>query len=785
MAVAGAVLLVLPRAAAVRAAQAAAGPATLERTTVARVAVVGQVRVDEEAIRVHLHTRPGMQLDRDTLDRDVRAIYAMGFFDQVAAEVDPAEEQGRVVVTFKVSERPLVRTVDIRGNRKMKREDLETALKIRPHTIFDPVQAARGIVAARKLYEEKGYLDARITYRTEDLGNHEIALHYQVEENKVVRIKKIHFEGNRHFSDRKLRRVMRTRQKWLLSPITGAGILNREVLATDMERLTALYYDNGYVRVRIDEPVVERRKDGLHVTVKIDEGDRYRVGKVRIRGRGLGDVERLREGLETVPGEVFRASNLRRDVERLTDRLADRGYAFAAVEPRTRLREDDKVVDVDFEVDKGKRVRIARIDIEGNTKTRDEVIRREMRVQEQDLFSATKLRKSREALQRSGFFREVDITTRRTARDDALDVVVGVKEAQTGSLSAGAGFSSADRLLFNIRLQENNFRGKGQRIVANADFGSIRRNIILSFTEPYFRDTPLTVGADLFNWRLVFDDFARSGTGFNLRTLYPVSAWGLRSLWGLPLEDVRVGLGYRLERASIGDLGFGATRSILLEEGTEVISSVTPRITRNTLNNAFDPTAGSLQELSFELAGLGGNTSFLKAELHERWFYTFFHSRALGDFTYSLGGTVGYGFGNNGLTGNELPLLERYFPGGLGSVRGFKTRSLGPRETRKDPFGRVVADAPIGGSRELVVNNEIIFPLVPGLGLKGVAFFDAGNAFTADEGFDLAQLRLSVGGGLRWLSPMGPLRLEIGLPLNAKPGDEKSLFLFSFGGPLQ
>jgi outer membrane protein insertion porin family len=753
--------------------------------SVARVGIAGNLRVEEDAIRVHLRSQVGQPFDQDAIDRDIRSVYAMGFFDQVDADVTQLPEH-RVEVVFRVKERPLVRNVKVEGANKVKREEVEGALKIRAHTILDPEKARQGIEAAKKLYVEKGYLDVEITYQSTMVGENEVDVLYTVAEHEPVRITDVDFEGNRAFSGRKLRSVMQTREKWLLSFITGAGVLNKDVLRTDMDRLTAFYYDHGYITVRIDEPRVERKKDGLHVVVKVDEGEQFRVGAVKVEGQSLpAETKPLHEGLETVAGEVFKASALREDAQKLTERLSEDGYAFANVDPQTDIHAEDKKVDITFQVDRGRQVVVDRIEVTGNTKTRDKVIRREMRLQEQELFSAQKLRKSREALQRLGFFQQVNITTRRTAEDDRMHVVVDVKEAQTGAFSAGAGFSSADSLLFNARIQENNLFGRGQRLTLSGDVGSLRRNIILSFTEPYFRDTPLTVGADVFSWKLNFDDFSRSGTGFGTQLTYPVTAWGYTSLWGLPLEEVRVGSDYRIEQADIGNLGLLASRSIRVEEGSSLISSVTPRVSRNTLNHAFDPTAGSFQDLSLEVAGLGGE-QFMKAEARERWYYTFLRSKALGDFTYSLGGTLGYGFlGSGGINNDELPLFERYFPGGISSIRGFKSRTLGPRESTKDIFGHVVATTPIGGSEEAILNNEVIFPIVSGIGLKGVVFMDAGNAYSADSGFSLDETRYSAGAGVRWLSPVGPLRIELGKPFNTKPHDQKSLVLFSFGGPFQ
>ncbi len=775
-----ALLLAAPQ----RAAQAQGEP------SIGQVRITGNLRVEEDAIRVHLRTQPGAPFDKDTLDRDIRSIYGMGFFDQVDADVTPAEGH-HVDVTFRVKERPLVRNVKVDGVTKLKKEEVEGALRVRPHTILDPEKAKQGIEAAKKLYAEKGYLDADIRYRTEPVGENEVDVLYTVEEKQPVRIKTIAFEGNRAFGARTLRGIMQTKERWLLSPITGAGNLNRDVLRTDVERLTAWYYDHGYVTVKVDEPRIEREADGLRVTIKIDEGEQYRVGEVTFEGKHLpGDTARLRKDLATTPGEVFNASALRDDVQKLTERLSDDGYAFATVEPETAVDQEHKKVDVTFAVDRGNPVTVNRIEITGNTKTRDYVIRREMRLQEQEPFSGTKLRKSRDALQRLGFFKEVNISTRRAeGGGDQLNVIVDVKEGQTGALSAGAGFSSANSLLFNASIRENNLFGRGQQLVLNGDIGFLQRNILLSFTEPYFRETPLTLGASVFSWRFLFNEFttgrfSRGSTGAGLQSDYPVTALGTESLWGLPLEEVRAGVDYRGERTSIGNLGIDATRSLKAEEGSDLISMISPHLTRNTLNHAFDPTAGSFQSLSFGAAGLGGQ-QFTKVEARERWYYTFLHSKALGDFTYSLGGNLGWGFGNQGLNGDSLPLFERYFPGGIDTIRGFQPFTLGPVEETRDRFGRVIARTPIGGSEQIILNNEIIFPIVKSIGLKGVVFTDAGNAYSAADGPTLGETRLSAGGGFRWLSPMGPLRVEMGVPFNTKRSDKRSLLLFSFGGPFQ
>jgi len=774
-----AALCVLPSAR-LAAAQATSG------TRVDVVKIAGNERVDTQAIRIHIKTRPGDRLEMNKVDADLRAIYSMGFFDDVVVEVD--REGGQTVLTFRVKERALIAKVDIKGNEELEDTELETALAVRPRTIYDPEKVRRGIEAAKRLYETKGYLDADIKPRTEPAEEAgQIDLIYEIDQGEEISVGEIEFEGNETFGDGELRGVMSTKEAWFLSFLLGSGKLNRDELKTDVERLTAFYYDHGYVNVKVDNPVVEREGDELKISVKIDEGEPFDFGEIAFSGDYEGptvDDAKLKEQIAAKEGERFRASLLREDVDKLSDYYGDLGYAFANVEPQTLIRPQDKRVDVSYQVSKGNPVTIGEIEITGNTKTRDKVIRREMRIHEREQFSATKLRKSRDALRRLGFFSEVNVTTRKATSPDEINVLVDLKEGSTGAFSAGAGFSSGDEFLFNVRVSENNLFGYGLRVVANADIGTIRNNIFLSATDPYFLDTPLLAALTLNTVDLEFSDFTRSSTGVSARLLYPLEALGLESLGPVSLEDTRVGFEYRLERARISDVAFDAPPSIFTESGTSTISSISPNLLRNTLNHAFDPTDGSFQEVSVEFAGLGGDTKFVLVEARGRWFVPIYRIPGFGPLVYSSGGTIAYGIGEEGLSGHEIPLVQRYFPGGINTVRGFETRSLGPRENAFDPQGNIVNNQAVGGTNELIAQNEFIFPIVQQLGLRGVVFFDAGNAWFQRDGLDIGNLRYSVGGGVRWLSPFGPLRLELGVPLNRKGDEEQQLFQFSFGAPL-
>jgi len=767
---------------------------------IGEVVVSGNDRVEEEAIRVYIKSLPGEPLDEAAVDKDVRAIYNMGFFKNVEAR--ETEQNGRIVLTYVVTERPLVRAVRIEGNKALSKEDLENKLKIHPRTILNPVKIRRGVDEVKKAYEQKGYLDADITYRTEENEAGETILTFTVNENDKIGIKDLAFEGNKAFTSDQLRSVLQTRKKGLLSRFLNTGVLNRDALKTDTERLTAFYYDNGYINVRVDEPKVERQEDGLYVTIRIDEGEQFTIGEIGFVGEVPGGEEVAKRQVQLEKGKVFKASALRDDVFRLTGYFSDQGYAFVNVEPETDVHPEDKIVNVNYRVDKGPEVYVDRIDIAGNTKTRDKVIRRELRIEEQGLFSASGLQVSKQRVQRLGFFEDVNLATQRGVRNDLLNVLVDVKEAQTGSFSVGAGFNSSTSIVGSARIQENNLFGRGQQLVLGASIGTQYKNTMLSFYDPYFLDTQVSFGVDLFDWKFAFEDFDRSGQGAGLKFFYPLTALGYRSLWGFPLDDIHVGTRYQFERSRISNLDPITPAAIRAERGTETTGLISPTFYRNTLNFPMDPTAGSFQQLSLAYAGLGGSTTYTKAELEARFFLPVYRSPRWGQFTWMTGGFFGYGVGDidffeqdnigtqsRQVLKNDMPLFDRYFPGGLNSVRGFAERSLGPREAVTvvvtGDGGSQQAKTyfrPIGGSEELIINNEITFPLVQQLNLKGVVFSDIGNAFTHYQGLDLGDLRYSVGAGVRWRSPFGPIRIELGHALNPQKDEKTATIGFSFGG---
>src|SRR3989442_5691828 len=488
-----------------------------EKVQLKEVKIEGNLRVEEDGIRLHVKSRAGELFDPPTVDQDVKSIYRMGFFDDVRAELSPDG-----VLTYAVKEKPYIREVKIVGNSEISREKIEAAFGVNPRTVLDRDKVSEGIEKVKKLYTDQGYVNAQIEYGTSLLENNQAVVNLTVDEGKRLLIQKIAFEGNKAFSDSELKGLMATKEKWFLSFITNRGVLDQDILTNDVAVLSAHYYDHGFVDHKIDEPVVLRRRDGIEMVIRVDEGEQYRVGKVELGGDLIDDADKLLKKVQLTTGQIFSGGRLRGDITNLSDMYSNKGFAFVQVDPGTKVNSKDKTVDVALVISQGPPVYFNRVMVAGNTKTRDKVIRRELTTVEQELFSGNKIKESRNALQRTGYFEDVQLTTKKTDQPDAVDLSVDVKEGPTGSFSIGAGYSSGDQLFFITSVGDKNLFGRGQSINADFDIGTARQDFILSFTEPYLYDTPLSLGLDGFNAQREFTDFTQRRTGFGVRTNYPL-----------------------------------------------------------------------------------------------------------------------------------------------------------------------------------------------------------------------------------------------------------------------
>ena len=792
-----------------------------EKVTVNEIRITGNVRVEEDGIRLHLKSHPGELLDPLIVDQDVKAIFRMGFFDDVKAELSPDG-----ALTFVVKEKPYVREVKIQGNSQVARDKIETTLGVSARTILDRAKVAEGVEKVRKLYGEQGYVNAQVESVVSVEANNQAVVTLDISEGARLLIKKITFEGNKAFSDSELAGLMATKEEWIFSFITKRGVLDRDILTNDVSVLSNHYYDNGYIDLKIDEPIILRGKDGLEVVIRIDEGQQYRVGKVEIGGELLQDGKQMLKQVKLTTGQIFRGSRLREDMTTLTDMYTNKGFAFVQVEPVTQVNAQEKKVDVALVIQKGPPVYFNRVLVAGNTKSRDNVVRRELLTNEQELYSGTKITQSRNALQRTGYFEDVQLTTKKTDQPDTVDLLVDVKEGPTGNFSVGAGYGSGDGFIFNTNIAEKNLFGRGQAVSGNFAIGSKRQDFVVSFNDPYFRDTKASVGVDAFNSKRAYRDFDERRLGFGVNTSYPLKNMSF-PFFGSPRKEqnlgsdelasnppvtmwdyLRGGMGYELSRETINGIDQGASNAIKSEEGSSWTSSMAPNISYDSRDHFFNTTEGTKSFFSTKFAGLGGDNRFIKSDVSARWYYPLLKDPNWGGaYVLSLGGSLGYGVGlaTRADGQKDLPLFERYFLGGINSIRGFSDRSLGPRERgcgKNDKTNDQLScgNDVIGGDKAAVLNTELLFPIAEQYGLRGVAFFDMGNAFGAscttitdsstgnkkkicpsDSVFSFGDFRRSVGIGGRWMSPFGPLRVELGFPLNKQPGDDTSVIGFSVG----
>ena len=758
-----------------------------EKVVLKEVKIAGNVRVEEDGIRLHIKNRPGELFDRAVVEQDVKAIYRMGFFEDVQAEISPDG-----VLTYTVKEKPYVREVKIQGNSQIGRDKIETALGITPRTILDHGKVTEGVDKVRKLYNEQGYVSAKVDYALSIESSNQAVLVLDIVEGNRLLIKKVSFEGNRTFSEGELRGLMATKEEWIFSFITNRGVLDRDILTNDIAILSNHYYDHGYIDHKIDEPVILRDRDGLEVVIRVDEGQQYRVGKVEIGGDLLQDGKQMLKRVKLTTGQIFRGSRLREDITTITDMYSDKGFAFVQVDPVTKISAPEKTVDVALVITKGPPVYFNRVLIAGNTKTRDKVVRRELETTEQELYSGSKITQSRNALQRTGYFEDVQLTTKKTAQPDTVDLLVDVKEGPTGTFSIGAGYSGGSGFLFNAGVSEKNLFGRGQSLNGTFAIGSERQDFIVSYNEPYFNDTKVALGITGFNTETDYPDFDERKLGMAVTTSYPLRGFTL-PFWGDRKSEASIGsdelnrdapltlwdymrgtMAYEFTKDTISHIESGAPASITDAKGTSLTSAVIPGFTYDSRDHFFNPTEGTKSLFAVKIAGLGGDSRFVKADIGGRWYYPLLKDPNWGgSYVFALGGALGYGVGyaKSSSSGHDLPLFERYFPGGINSVRGYADRSLGPKED-----GDVV-----GGDKQAIMNVELLFPIAEQYGLRGVAFFDVGQAFSSSQNISWGEFRRSVGMGARWMSPFGPLRVELGFPLNKKPGDDTSVLGFGAG----
>jgi outer membrane protein insertion porin family len=719
--------------------------------------VSGNKRIESDAILAVIESRAGTRYDPEALNRDLRSIYEMGFFDDVQIETE--DGPGGKKVTFKVSEKQSIGKILFKGNKKIEQKDLKMVLGIKEYSILNRNDIKDSIERLRDYYHGEGFYNVEIRERVEELPNNEVSLTYVIDEGEKVYIRKIQFKGNVTVDSDDIKDVMDTNEKGFFSFLTHSGQLDRKKLESDVTKIRSFYYNNGFIKAQVGEPDISFQKEkGLIITITINEGPQYTMGKVSVAGDLIKDVEDLYGTLKITEEKVYNREVIRSDIMRLTEIYADEGYAFADITPKIKEDDEKHTVDLTYQISKGEKVRFERIEITGNDKTRDKVIRRELKVVEGGYFSGKDMKRSVQNLYRLGFFEEVEVNTERGSSDDKMILDVNIKEGSTGMFSLGVGYSSAEKTMAMVEVAQNNLFGSGESLSAKASVSTVSTKYNISFTEPWLFDKPLSAGIDLYNWEYEYDEYTKDSTGGKLRFGFPL---GPEFTTGIVY--------YTYDDSEISDIEETAAQVIKDMEGTHVTSSVTLGVNRDSRDRYFNATSGSINTLSMEYAGgfLGGDNYFTKYTARTAWFFPF-----IWETSFSVQGRWGF---VEQRSGGELPVYEKFTIGGMNTVRGFDYGSISPL----DP---ATGDR-IGGEKMMVYNLEFRFPLQKEQGVWGVVFFDAGNVFTKDESWTFKGIRMGAGAGIRWLTPIAPLRLEWGYNLNPKPGEDQSNWEFTLGTP--
>ena len=726
-----------------------------EGEIVESVKISGNKRIDESTILYYIRTKTGSILSKKQIREDIEQIYSLGQFKDI--RVETRETLKGLELEFIVEEIPSIGDVDIVGNDKIDANDIREKIGLKRGATFNDHMVLESSDEILKLYREKGYFFAQVDIDTQSGKGNLVNISIRIKEGEKVKIEKIRFSGNKAFPDDDLLDQMETQETSWFSFLDDSGVYQKDILKLDLFRVEGFYHDNGYLRVKVLEPRIDINKKAreVHITIPVEEGPQFRVKSLKLNSDDAVSADEIQKSIKTKVGEVYNVSELREDILTITDLYSKKGYAYADANPVSKLNDADRTVELSIEVDKGKKVYVGNIEILGNIKTRDNVIRREFRLKEGELFDSSKLKRSKQRINNLNFFEDVKIDTHRGLDPDLIDILTTVTERPTGNFTVGAGFSSVENLIFTTAITQNNLFGNGQSLSLNAQLSSIRADFSLSFTEPRLLDSEISMGIDAFNRAQDFLSFDSRSSGGGIRLGKNVS------------EYDSVNFRYRFETVELSGLA-AADETEFFKNGTRVTSRVAPTYIHDSRDNFLNPSTGWRHVIGFEFAGLGG-AKFTKS-VYEVTYYR----PLIGKLVGAAHGRINYG---DGYGGEELPGFERYFMGGPNSLRGFTIQDVGPKDSDGDP---------VGGQQALLINLELQYPFTKSF--RGFLFYDRGNVYgsgtdtsTTAKSFDLAEMRSSIGAGIRFLSPFGPLGFAYGIKLDKQSGEEAAQFHFSAG----
>ena len=729
--------------------------------------VINAIRIDGnqriEASTVHSYmleagVAVGDPFDNRHINRSLKNLFATGLF----ADVNMVREGNTLVV--RVVENPIINRIAFEGNQRVKDEVLETEVELRARVVYTRTKVQTDVTRIVEIYRRSGRFAATVEPKIIKLPQNRVDLVFEIDEGPKTDIRDISFIGNTKFNDSRLREEVSTKESAWYRFLSSDDTYDPDRIAFDRDRLRTFYLSKGYADFRVLSAIAELTRDrsGFFITFTVEEGERYTFGEVGISSQ-LRDLatEQLFENVSTLEGDWYDASKVENSIQDLTDTVGNLGYAFVDIRPRTTIDRDVRIVKIDYEIAEGQRVFVERINVNGNSRTLDEVVRREFRLVEGDAFNAAKLRRSEQRIRNLGFFGSVAMTQLQGSSGDKAVIDVEVSEISTGALTFQAGISSSEGVLGSISITERNLLGRGQNLGLSFTLSGRTQLIDLSFTEPYFLGREIAAGFDVFSRE---SDLTNEGTfdenqiGFVLRGGYPVT------------ESLNHALRYRLQDSEIADVDLDASPFIKFEAGTRITSSLGHSLIYDVRDSRFDPTEGYFARFDQDVAGFGGNAQYLKHEIIGTYYHPI-NEYLVGSLSASAGNIFGF-------MSEDVRLDERFFVGGR-SLRGFAEAGIGPRD--------VATDDPLGGNSFITAKAELSFPIdiISGFDLRGVLFGDVGTLTGIDvSGANLrdeASLRSSLGIGISFNSPMGPIRMDWALPIQKESFDQTELFQFNFG----
>ncbi len=753
-----------------------------------KIMILGNSKVEEGVIRGAIKSREGGPFSVEKVREDLRSIFDLGYFTDVQVDIKPTP-QGKEVI-FIVVEKPSLKDIVIRGNQKVKLDDIKEKMTLKTRTILNLEKVKEDSEQIRKLYFSKGYYGVKVEYKVDYLETNEAVVTFTISEGPKGHINKIVFKGNKNIESSQLRKLMTTKKWTIFSLITKTGTLDEDALKNDVQLLTAYYYDHGYLDAKISEPKLDlSNPKKIRIEMDIVEGPQYHLAKIDFKGDLLTTKEALFKVLKLSRGVVYSNTAIRRAINALTEQFANEGYAYVEINPETAVDSKNHLVDLTFEIEKKKRVSYERIQVVGNTKTRDKVIRRELQVAEGELYNATRMNKSRDRLKRTGYFKEVEFTTSRGSTDDKINLEIKTEEAPTGSISFGIGYSTLESVVGSATISDRNLFGLGYQGMLRFSLGAETQNFRLGLTDPYFLGYPVGVGTDLYYEKIEYF------------TTYQYKILGGDIRVGKELMDnLRMDLMYKYETVDVFNVSADASFYIQDQKGKTTTSAISISPTLDTRDDYFNPRRGAKHTLLLQTAGLGGDSSYVKVAGQTSWFFPLPMN-----MTLNLRGQIGAIFPYGGKTTQTLtefngttfdtilyekdriPIYENFFLGGINTIRGFEYGKAGPLDINQEPIGSLYM---------WVINSEVIFPLSREIGLKGALFFDIGQGWGVNQPDVINPthttavrtkilkrgVAFGAGPGIRWFSPFGPIHIDIGFNLNPKKNRGEKTYVIEFTG---